>query len=226
MIASALVAAFFDMDGTLFRSTILHHYALVATYRMPSWRRALWTGAFLPWVPYFWLLDRLDRGRMNRAFYRRYRGRGVGPARRAVREAWGSFWAPRLVGPSVRRLQEHQAAGHRTVLVTGSPEFVAQAVAERLEIGTVLAARLEEHGGRFTGRLLGSPLSGEAKAQAVWQLARQEGIDLSRSYAYGDSVADLAMLELVGHPVAVSPSRRLRKIAQVRGWPILEANGE
>jgi phosphoserine phosphatase len=43
-------------------------------------------------------------------------------------------------------------------------------------------------------------------------------VDLQKSYAYADSYADREILECVGHPVAVNPDRRLRKVAQSRGW--------
>ena len=53
------------------------------------------------------------------------------------------------------------------------------------------------------------------------ELAREKGYDLSRSYAYSDSVTDVSMLETVGHAHAVNPDKELRKIAVERGWPVL-----
>jgi hypothetical protein len=51
-------------------------------------------------------------------------------------------------------------------------------------------------------------------------MAEEQGIDLSRSFAYSDSITDRPMLELVGQPVAVNPDRELRRLAQQRGWKI------
>ena len=50
--------------------------------------------------------------------------------------------------------------------------------------------------------------------------ARKRGLDLSRSYAYADSISDLPMLEAVGNPVVVNPDGRLGKAAKERGWVI------
>jgi phosphoserine phosphatase len=50
--------------------------------------------------------------------------------------------------------------------------------------------------------------------------ARRRGVDLSRSYAYADSISDLPMLEAVGNPVAVNPDRRLAAAAKERGWQL------
>jgi putative phosphoserine phosphatase/1-acylglycerol-3-phosphate O-acyltransferase len=61
-------------------------------------------------------------------------------------------------------------------------------------------------------------MTGLAKARAVWRYAEDHGVDLSRSYAYGDQNADLPMLDTVGHPVAVNPSARLARIARENGW--------
>ena len=54
---------------------------------------------------------------------------------------------------------------------------------------------------------------------ASWPTAR--GIDLAASYAYSDSVTDLPMMELVGHPVAVNPDRPLLRIANEREWEVV-----
>jgi phosphoserine phosphatase len=74
--------------------------------------------------------------------------------------------------------------------------------------------------GVYTGRLAGGLLHGEAKAAAIQALAQRENLDLSRSSAYSDSVNDLPMLSLVGHPNAVNPDAGLRAVARERGWPV------
>jgi hypothetical protein len=62
---------------------------------------------------------------------------------------------------------------------------------------------------------------GPTKAEAIAELAESEGYDLSRCYAYSDSVTDIPMLESVGNPCAVNPDRGLRKEAAARGWPVV-----
>ena len=61
----------------------------------------------------------------------------------------------------------------------------------------------------------------ENKATAIEELAAEKGYDLSRSYAYSDSITDLHMLEIVGHAYAVNPDKELRRQATKRGWPVL-----
>ncbi len=70
------------------------------------------------------------------------------------------------------------------------------------------------------GRLAGEWLNGAAKARALHSLAARCELDLSRSFAYGDSAGDIAMLAAVGNPRAVNPAFSLRRIARARGWPV------
>ncbi len=99
-------------------------------------------------------------------------------------------------------------------LVSGTLGPLACAAARRLP-GPVeaRATELETRDGRWTGRLAGEHSRGEAKARAVRRLAARHDLDLGECYAYGNSLADLPMLEAVGHPVAVNPEAGLERIA-------------
>jgi phosphoserine phosphatase len=81
------------------------------------------------------------------------------------------------------------------------------------------ATELHVRDGRWTGELSGEHMSGEAKARAVRNLAARFDLALWDSYAYGNSIADLPMLDSVGHRMAVNPRTRLRRIARNEGWP-------
>ncbi len=74
----------------------------------------------------------------------------------------------------------------------------------------------------YTGGLSEPFCYGPGKAQAIAKLAAERGYDLKLCYSYSDSVSDLPMLELVGHPVAVNPDRELERIARAKNWPIVE----
>jgi hypothetical protein len=80
-------------------------------------------------------------------------------------------------------------------------------------------SEVDEHG-LYTGRLVGEPLHGPAKAEAVRALAEREGLDLSRCTAYSDSSNDVPMLSAVGHAVAVNPDTSLRETARANGWEV------
>ena len=105
-------------------------------------------------------------------------------------------------------------------LVTATPVELASILSRRLGLTGALGTVAETVGGEYTGRLVGGLLHGEAKAAAIRALAAREGLDLSRCSAYSDSVNDMPMLTLVGHPHAVNPDMGLRAEARGRGWPV------
>lgn len=114
----------------------------------------------------------------------------------------------------------HLAAGQQVWLVSATPIQIGQALAQRLGFTGALGTVAEEKNGTFTGRLTGDILHGPGKKHAVFSLAALQGLDLNACTAYSDSINDLPMLSLVGHPVAINPDAALRRHAAAEGWPI------
>ncbi len=135
---------------------------------------------------------------------------------------WTDSVAPdslQLFPVGLERVAWHFAQGHRVFLISGTLKPLAEVLARRLPgpVG-IRATNLETRHGHWTGRLAGEHMSGEAKARAIRGLAARFGLALWDSYAYGNSITDLPMLDSVGHRVAVNPSARLRRIARKEGW--------
>ena len=74
--------------------------------------------------------------------------------------------------------------------------------------------------GRFTGKIEGLHPRGENKLRLLLELALGQGLDLRRSYAYGDHIQDQHLFRSIGYPVAVNPSWRLKRQARRQRWPI------
>jgi len=137
---------------------------------------------------------------------------------------------PAFFPEALHRATWHASRGHAIVLVTGTLEPLAKQAALALTIRLlargittsirVCATRLEETHDRWTGRIAGEAIFGQAKARAVQCIAAESGFDLARCYAYGDTATDRWMLGAVGSPAAVNPSRELDRIARLRAWPI------
>jgi HAD superfamily hydrolase (TIGR01490 family) len=130
---------------------------------------------------------------------------------------------------SVRResrglIDLHHDAGRDTYIVSASPIEVIEDFGEAMGMTGTLGTVSEIVDGAYTGRLAEPFCYGPGKVIAIEKVAREQGYDLSRSYAYTDSISDLPMLEAVGYPVAVNPDRELEAIAHMRGWPIIEFN--
>lgn len=128
---------------------------------------------------------------------------------------------PRLLyAAALQEIEAHRRAGRRIYLVSSSPVQLVSPLGRLLGADGIAATEAEiDATGRFTGALV-TFCSGQAKADAIARLSATDNIDLSASYAYGDSVNDRFMLASVGHPVATNPDRRLRRLARSRGWEV------
>jgi HAD superfamily hydrolase (TIGR01490 family) len=147
-------------------------------------------------------------------------GRDVAEIVRYGEEIYDERMAEQIYSGTLALAQQHLDVGQRVWLVTATPVELASIIARRLGLTGALGTVSEVTDGRYTGHLVGDPLHGPAKAAAVQALAEREGLDLSRCWAYSDSINDLPMLSLVGHPVAINPDPDLRAIARERDWPV------
>lgn len=212
-------AAFFDVDGTLCDTTIAHYYRYFMFRRLSALAAKLWHSSFLMKCVYYLLLDKFDRRRLNVVFYRNYAGLPAAEIKAQAAGCYQHIFKPRCFDQALECIEEHRSIGRAIVLVTGSLDFIIEPLAAEIRADGVIAARLIEADGRFTGELDGPPIGAEEKARRMRDFAKEKGIDLSCSHAYGDSMADLPMLEAVGFPHAVNPDRGLRAMARRRGWP-------
>ncbi|WP_433728308.1 HAD-IB family hydrolase [Nocardia sp. CA-129566] len=118
-------------------------------------------------------------------------------------------------------VRTHEAAGHTVVLVTALTRFQVEPAAAALGIDHVLYTRMATTEGVLTGYAEGRTLWRSGKADAVREFAAAHALDITRSYAYADSIADLALLSVVGYPVAVNPDHKLGIAAAEQHWPIV-----
>jgi HAD superfamily phosphoserine phosphatase-like hydrolase len=165
--------------------------------------------------------DRADRSDFLRSFYRRYQGAPLDQLDEDALEHFSQVLLARSFPAAIRRVREHRAMGHRTVLITGALDVVIDPL--RPLFDDVVCARLGtelDGDGRtvLTGQLETVPPTTEARARILADYCDAEGLSLSDSVAYADSSSDLPMLEAVGFPVAVNPEPRLASIARKRGW--------
>jgi HAD superfamily hydrolase (TIGR01490 family) len=214
------VAAFFDVDNTIVRGASAYHLA------RELYRRGFFGMADIAFfarhsLAYAALGESVPRIAAIRARALDItRGRTVAEIVAIGEDVYDQVLTHRVF-PGARALVEgHLAAGHQVWLITATPTEIGDLIARRLGATGALGTVAETEDGIYTGRLRGSLLHGEGKKSAVLELAAREGIDLERSYAYGDSVNDVAILATVGHPCAINPEPRLRLHATEAGWPV------
>jgi alcohol-forming fatty acyl-CoA reductase len=213
------VLAVFDVDGTLVETNVVEYFLWMRlrAQRLEEWPAFM--ARMLRQAPRWLYLERRSRADFQRSFYREYDGLDPDVMRRLGREALDAVTLRRTYPEGMRRIREHKRAGHRVLLLTGALDVVVEPLAQLLEV-EVDCAHLLVREGRLTGDLASPPPAGEARAALLEEYAARNGIVLSESFAYADSLSDLPMLELVGTPVAVNPDARLSQVAGQRGWRV------
>ena len=190
--------------------------------RLVDLPRGGWPGELADLVrrlPRYLAAERRDRGEFLRTFMRRYAGADEAGLHRIVSHQLGDALLRRSYPQAIRQVRKHRAAGHRTILITGTIDMLVQPLAGLFD--EVVASRLHVRDGRFSGFLESPPLVGEARAAWLRKYADTAGVDLADSYAYGDSYSDRPLLEAVGTPVAVNPDPHLYRHAKRKRWDVV-----
>ena len=213
------VLAVFDVDGTLVETNVVEYFLWMRLRAQPVASWPSFMAQMLREAPRWLYLERRSRADFQRSFYREYDGLDYEVMKGLGREALDAVTLRRIYPEGIRRIREHKRAGHRVLLLTGALDVVVQPLAELLEV-EVDCAHLLVKDGRLTGDLQAPPPAGEARGTLLEEYASRNGVVLSESFAYADSLSDLPMLELAGTPVAVNPDARLSQVAGQRGWRV------
>ena len=209
--------AAFDLENTLIASNVVESYSWLATRRLNTPERIRYVMRTLVQAPGLLKLDRRDRTDFLRHFYRRYEDAPVDQIEEDARELLTQLIITKSFPAGIRRVREHRAAGHRTVLITGALDFAVAGL--RPLFDEIVAATMSTRpDGTYSGEMMSVPPTGEARAQILADYCEAEGFRLDECVAYADSSSDLPLFEAVGFPVAVNPETRLAAIARKRGW--------
>ena len=219
--ADPSAAAFFDVDNTMMQGASIYHFARgLAARDFFTWRDLAQFAVKQVAFRIKGVEDPAHMEEAKEAALAFVAGHEVAEVVALGEEIYDELMADRIWSGTRALAQLHLDAGQRVWLVTAAPAELASLIARRLGLTGALGTVAESRDGIYTGRLVGEPLHGPAKAEAIRALADREGLDLSRCSAYSDSANDQPMLNLVGHPVAVNPDAELKRVAREKGWEI------
>lgn len=218
---SALPASYFDVDGTLVRTNLIHPTLFyLLNQRTISQKVGRVLKAALQ-APRMIVAEMQDRRRFNEVLFQAYEGTSTDRLHLLADECFDTVIKPALFPFAKDLVKRCRDEGHDVVLVSGALDFLMKYLADHLGATDVIANRLEIKDGFATGRLLRPVVAGPEKARLVREHARARGWDLDTCFAYSDSYSDVPMLSIVGHPAAVNPDSKLEKLARTYGWPIV-----
>ena len=188
------------------------------------------------------VLGREEYEAQNAAFYEQYKAgtldihEFLGFALRPLAEhtpedlaRWHAEFMAARIRPAMSEqaralVRRHLDAGDLCAVVTATNSFVTGPIAREFGVSHLVATEPEQAGGRFTGRVAGTPCFREGKIRRVdaWLATQGRRLrDFPQSSFYSDSHNDLPLLERVSHPVAVDPDDQLTAEAGRRGWPVI-----
>jgi HAD superfamily hydrolase (TIGR01490 family) len=215
-------AAFFDVDGTLVSTNVVHAYAYYVFNRGTIFGTAQRLLKGLAMAPAYAVADRYNRKLFNELFYRAYRGLSEDRLIELAPGLCEEVLKPAVFRGALDIIAECRRAGCKIVLCTGAIDITMKPLAEYLGADDMIANSLQFVEGFATGKVIPPIVEGANKANRIRDYCVQNGLRLDLSHAYSDSLSDYPMLAVVGRPTAVNPDSRLRSHARAYEWPILD----
>ncbi|MFL5322080.1 MAG: HAD family hydrolase [Myxococcaceae bacterium] len=214
--------AFYDVDGTLIRTNVVHVYAYYAMNRGSILGSLGRTASTVASLPIFGGLDVFNRKVFNEFFYRYYAGLTEDRLVTLAEDLFEDVIKDKIYDEAQDLIDEARRSGCKIVLVTGALDFSIMPLARFLGADDVLANKMQFVGGVATGKVIPPIIEGANKANVIRDYCVKNGMELDKSFAYSDSASDYPMLAVVGRPTAVNPDFRLRSLARAYNWPILD----
>jgi HAD superfamily hydrolase (TIGR01490 family) len=220
------VGAFFDVDGTLYTANMWRGLMQYVTEHGGK-ARARWY--FARNMPYYYLrkLKLIGEEDFRKPWVLAMGGlvQGMNAAQGDAAFRWVAeqFIQPTAQNNVLARLREHVAQGHIVVLVSAMLTPTLKILGDALDATGVIGTAIEFADGRFTGRVIPPVCMGVEKERLArkWLNTRGIAIDFAASYCYADSISDVDLLQMGGHPVAVYPDLQLAALAREKNWEVI-----
>ncbi len=218
---SGQAASFYDLEGTLVSTNLVHTLGFYARRQQGLLATAKKSFTTLAKLPLFGITDLYSRNVFNQFFFQSYKGESKDRLRYFSEELFEDVLKPAIYPGTQDLINGSKKLGLKQVVITGALDFTIERLVDYLGIDEFAANHLEFVNGYATGRLLPPVMASATKAKWMREYAERNDINLSDSYAYSDSISDLPMLSIVGHPAAVNPDFRLKQTALQHDWAIL-----
>ncbi|MBC8230064.1 HAD-IB family hydrolase [bacterium] len=204
--------AIFDLDGTIIDNSSEKTFV---SYLLSKREISLMNLA--KWALYFLKARSLHTAKTNKIYLK---GKDYGHIQLLAQKCFHEKLVQHISKKAIDLIQMHKEQGRFVVLLSGSLDILVAHFKEYLDIDLMIGYSLEIKDGVLTGHTTGLQPYGKNKAIIAKQLAEEYELDLNHSYAYGNNYSDEYKLSLVKHPVVVNPDRKLRRIANKKGWTI------
>ena len=219
MVPFSRIAAVFDVDDSLLdgnAGTIFTWYLYSEKIMRPEMRSRI------PRLIFEYARHRLSEQDMVEVGSRCQQGLQADLLKAHAHRCFERHLRKRITSGAIRQIRKHLLSGHFVAIASGSSQFIVDEVGRHLRVHAALGTRTRIIDGKATDQIVPPVVFRLGKRDAVESLADKLDLDLSRSYLYSDSIADVPLFEEVGFPVVVNPKAPFRDLARHRGWEIVE----
>lgn len=202
-----MIGAFFDIDGTIYRNSLLtEHFKKMIKYELID---SLEYDEKVRDTYKLWAERKGDYDGYLLSLTETYVNAMIG-----ISEKDNDFVSDqvlKLKGEMVyrytrERIKWHREQGHKVIFISGSPDFLVSRMAKKWGADDFCGSGYHVTDGKFDGGI--SPMwDSRNKIKSINRFVEKYDIDLSKSYAYGDTSGDYSMLKSVGNPITINPSK-------------------
>jgi HAD superfamily hydrolase (TIGR01490 family) len=219
MVPFGRTAAIFDVDDSLLdgnAGTIFTWYLYSERVMRPDVRSRV------PRIIYEYARNRLTEQDMVEVGSRCQQGLYADVVKAHAHQCFERHLRKRITSGAIRQIRKHLLSGHFVVIASGSSQYIIDEVGRHLRVHAAIGTRTRIVDGKITDQILPPVVFRDGKRDAVERLVERWDLDMSRSYLYSDSIADVPLFEAVGNPVVVNPKAPFRVVAERRGWEIVQ----
>ena len=217
-----MAASYFDVDGTLVRSNLMHTAVYYMANDINPLHSARNIATLVSRAPRLWLAELRDRRRFNEMLFEAFKGMSEDRLLCLADETFDWAMKKHVYDGARDLVKRVKDQGHEVVLISGALDFLLERLAKYLGADHWVGNHLEIHDRHATGKILRPVVAGPTKSRLIADHARERGYDLAECGGYSDSYSDVPMLSVVGKPAALNPDAKLRRLARAYQWPIID----
>lgn len=111
---------------------------------------------------------------------------------------------------AINTMKKLKSEGYKIFLISASAEFYLNEFYNLKEVDKVIGTRFTREAGKYRRKIVGENCKGEEKVKRLMEVLKEEKIevDFKSSYMYSDSLSDMPLFKLVGHPYLVNPKKK------------------
>lgn len=208
--------AIFDVDFTLTKRETLVEFYFFMMKKNPRLLK------YLPKSIYstiFYVLKIHDASKVKKTFIRFIDGIEENEMKKIVKEFYEKRLSKILYKDAIGMIKKMKAEGYKIYLISASAEFYLRELYNIEEVDKVIGTRFTLENGLHRNQITGENCKGEEKVKRLKEVLKNENIevDFENSYMFSDSLSDLPLFDLVGHPYLINFKKTHDKI-EILKW--------